>query len=312
MTVRQTPHLPPLGLYLHIPFCERKCPYCDFNTYAGLHALHQDTVDALCREMEQRAADAAGRTVVSIFIGGGTPTLLTPAQLEQLLKAIQMNFEVASTAEISCEANPGAVDRERFMALRMLGVNRLSMGVQSFQPEELKFLGRIHDVADVYVAFDAARAVGFDNINLDFIFGLPRQPLVAWSSTPDSALALAPEHLSLYSLIVEPDTPLEHWVHTGQVEVPDEDNAADHYELAMERLAAGGYWQYEVSTGRSAPPANSRRCNPCMLVGTICSIGAMKTIWGLALARTAISARSPQMAAFQNSAGPIGSQLPVM
>lgn len=247
MTVRHSPRLPPLGLYLHIPFCERKCPYCDFNTYAGLHALHQDMVDALCREMEQRSADAAGRTVVSIFIGGGTPTVLTPAQLEQLLTAIRTYFQVASAAEISCEANPGAVDRERFVALRRLGVNRLSMGVQSFQPEELKFLGRIHDVADVYAAFDAARDAGFDNINLDFIFGLPQQPLTAWSSTLDKALALAPEHLSLYSLIVEPNTPLEHWVHTGQVEAPDDDNAADHYELAMVRLAAGGYWQYEVS-----------------------------------------------------------------
>jgi oxygen-independent coproporphyrinogen-3 oxidase len=139
------------------------------------------------------------------------------------------------------------VDRPKFALLRELGVNRLSLGVQSFQPQELAFLGRIHDVEDVFRAFDAARSAGFDNINLDFMFGLPRQSPDAWNDTLTQALALAPEHLSLYSLIVEPNTPLYHWVATGQVDAPDDDHAAGLYETAMTRLAAAGYVHYEVS-----------------------------------------------------------------
>jgi oxygen-independent coproporphyrinogen-3 oxidase len=152
--------LPALGLYVHIPFCERKCPYCDFNTYAGLQASFQDLVDALCGEMARWRAPLAGRTMATIFVGGGTPTVLTAAQLEQIFGAIHANFHVTAAAEITCEANPGTVDRDKFRVLRRLGVNRLSMGVQSFQPDELAFLGRIHDVEDVYLAYDAARAAG--------------------------------------------------------------------------------------------------------------------------------------------------------
>jgi oxygen-independent coproporphyrinogen-3 oxidase len=175
--------------------------------------------------------------------------------LAQLFDAVHANFHLAPDCEITCEANPGTVDRARFAALRRLGVNRLSMGVQSFQPAELAFLGRIHDDADVYTAYDAARAAGFDNINLDFIFGLPQQELAAWEDTLGRALRLAPEHLSLYSLIVEPDTPLQHWVQAGKVAAPDDDLAADLYELAMHKLFAANYSQYEVSNWarRSGP-----------------------------------------------------------
>ncbi len=247
-------NLPALGLYVHIPFCERKCPYCDFNTYAGMQASFQDMVDALCAEMARWREPLTGRTVATIFVGGGTPTVLAAAQLEQLIGAVHANFHVTAGAEITCEANPGTVDREKFTALRRLGVNRLSMGVQSFQPDELAFLGRIHDVQDVYLAYASARAAGFDNINLDFIFGLPHQSLAAWDDTLTRALALAPEHLSIYSLIVEPETPLYHWVETGKVAAPDDDLAADHYERAMARLA-DGYVHYEVSnwSRRTAP-----------------------------------------------------------
>ncbi len=238
---------PALGLYVHIPFCERKCPYCDFNTYAGLQPLHQEMVDALCAEMGRWRLPLAEREVATVFIGGGTPTVLAEAQLAQLFDAMHANFRLAADCEITCEANPGTVDRAKFKALRSLGVNRLSMGVQSFQPQELGFLGRIHDVADVYRAFEAARAAGFANINLDFIFGLPHQELLAWEDTLDQALGLSPEHLSLYSLIVEQNTPLHHWVEVGQVDAPDDDLAADLYELAMDKLAAKGYVQYEVS-----------------------------------------------------------------
>ena len=238
--------LPALGLYVHIPFCERKCPYCDFNTYAGLQASFQSTVDALCAELARWRQPLAARTVATIFVGGGTPTVLTAAQLEQLFSAIHANFNVDAGAEVTCEANPGTVDREKFTVLRRLGVNRLSMGVQSFQPDELAFLGRIHDVQDVYLAYDAARQAGFANINLDFIFGLPQQQVAAWDDTLSKALALQPEHLSLYSLIVEPETALFHWVKSGKVAAPDDDEAATLFELAMARLAED-YSHYEVS-----------------------------------------------------------------
>ncbi len=237
----------PLGLYVHVPFCERKCPYCDFNTYAGMQPWFGQTVAALIAELATWAEPLAQRTVTSIFIGGGTPTVLDAAELAQLFGALDRHFTLAADCEITCEANPGTVDRAKFHHLRALGVNRLSMGVQSFQPDELAFLGRIHSVEDVDLAYAAARAAGFDNINLDFIFGLPHQPPARWLATLERAIALGPEHLSLYSLIVESNTPLYHWVQTGKVDAPDDDLAAEHYEAAMARLADAGYVHYEVS-----------------------------------------------------------------
>lgn len=239
--------LPRLGLYIHIPFCERKCPYCDFNTYAGLEGLFQATVEALIAEMKRWADPLAGRTISTVFVGGGTPTVLSPKQLEQLFDAVLRTFRIAEDAEITCEANPGAVDREKFAVLRSLGVNRLSMGVQSFQADELHLLGRIHSAQDARIAYEMARQAGFENINLDFIFGLPQQSSEAWTKTVKEALALEPEHLSLYSLIIEPDTPFYRWVRSGKIAAPDEDLAAEHYEIAMERLARAGYLHYEIS-----------------------------------------------------------------
>lgn len=251
----------PLGLYIHIPFCERKCPYCDFNTYAGLESQFDDLVDALCLEMEQWQEPLSDRYVNTIFIGGGTPTVLNADALAKLFSALFTQFSVEPNAEITCEANPGTVDREKFATLKSLGVNRLSMGVQSFQAEELAFLGRIHTVDDVFAAWAMARTVGFDNINLDFIFGLPEQDPATWRDTIRTALELEPDHLSLYSLIVEENTPLHHWVETGKTAMPDDDVAATHYEAAMEMLSAAGYHHYEVSNwacmrdrnGESAP-----------------------------------------------------------
>jgi oxygen-independent coproporphyrinogen-3 oxidase len=237
----------PLGLYVHVPFCERKCPYCDFNTYAGLQSWFGQTVDALCAELALWGTQFEGRPVTSVFIGGGTPTVLEADELRRLFATLHGNFVLAADCEITCEANPGTIDQAKFHLLRELGVNRLSMGVQSFQPDELAFLGRIHSVEDVDVAFAAARAAGFDNINLDFIFGLPHQPVTKWVTTLERAIALGPEHFSLYSLIVEPNTPLNHWVETGKVSAPDDDLAAEQYERAMVRLAHAGYVHYEVS-----------------------------------------------------------------
>ncbi|MEZ4582032.1 MAG: coproporphyrinogen-III oxidase family protein [Caldilineaceae bacterium] len=197
------------GLYIHIPFCQRKCPYCDFNTYAGLESLHEQTVAALCTEMAQRRAQVAGRTVETIFIGGGTPTVLTHAQLTRLMEAVHANFSVDPAAEITCEANPGTVDREKFATLRALGVNRLQSGRPEFSAEELTFLGASTTWTTSPVRLKR-RAAGFTNINLDFMFGLPGQSNARWRDT--LTRALAPTYLSLYSLIVEPNTPLYHWV----------------------------------------------------------------------------------------------------
>ncbi len=214
--------------------------------------MYQRTVDALCADMATWQPRLADRPLTSVFVGGGTPTVLSAAQHTQLMAALRRDFTVAAGCEITFEANPGTVDRAKFQHLRELGVNRLSLGVQSFQPDELRFLGRIHGVEDVYRAFAAARAAGFDNINLDFIFGLPHQTPAAWQDTLDQALALGPEHLSLYSLIVEPNTPLHHWVATGKTDAPDEDMAGELYEATIARLGAAGYVHYEVSNWAKA------------------------------------------------------------
>ncbi len=270
----------PLGLYVHIPFCEKKCPYCDFNTYAKLDNLFQSYVDALCAELEMWAGRVGGRTIHTIFVGGGTPTVLTLSQLAQIFETIHRCYRLAADCEITSEANPGTVDQAKFAGLVGLGVNRLSMGVQSFDPSELAFLGRIHSVDDVSRAYDAARSAGFANINLDFIFGLPNQSPPVWAATLEKAIALAPEHLSLYSLIVEPETPLFHWVETGRVPAPDDDLAGELYETAMDTLRGAGYIQYEVSNwvkgekildigylspsqGRPIPNTQSPVPNPC-------------------------------------------------
>lgn len=237
----------PFGLYIHIPFCEKKCPYCDFNTYARLDTLFDAYIDALCLELRYWARRLDHRPVDTIFLGGGTPTLLDARALARLFETVYEAFPLVDGCEITSEANPGTVDQEKFRVLHDLGVNRLSMGVQSFQPDELNFLGRIHSVEDVYQAFDAARRAGFANINLDFIFGLPHQTVDQWQETLAEATSLGPEHLSLYSLIVEPNTPLFQWVQSGRVDAPDDDDAGLLYELAMAHMASAGYSHYEVS-----------------------------------------------------------------
>ena len=241
------------SLYLHIPFCQRKCPYCDFNTYAGQEGRYEAFAAALTTDIVRDGLTRERPHVPTIFVGGGTPTVLAPDQLERIFSAIDEGFRLAAGAEISSEANPGAVDQSRFETLRRLGVNRLSMGVQSFDADELRFLGRIHSGREAIRAFGLARKVGFDNINLDFMFGLPEQRPQTWRRTLDQAIALGPEHLSLYSLTVEADTPLAAWVARGQISEPDPDLAADLYDIACERLARAGYHQYEISNWARGP-----------------------------------------------------------
>ncbi|HEX8981401.1 MAG TPA: radical SAM family heme chaperone HemW [Ktedonobacterales bacterium] len=241
-----------LSLYLHIPFCHAKCHYCDFNSYAGMLGLREQYVAALCEEIALAGARAAvGRPGLArcrtIFFGGGTPSLLTPDQVAQILAAAHAAFDVDPDAEVTMEANPGALEYERLDEVRRAGVNRLSMGAQSFDKGLLRWMGRIHSPEEIATALHAARAAGFDNVNLDFIFALPKQTQAIWEDTLEQAIALGPDHLSLYNLIVEEGTPLYTWVSRGKVREVDEDTAADMYEYAQRRLASAGYEQYEIS-----------------------------------------------------------------
>ncbi len=241
-----------VSLYLHIPFCHTRCHYCDFNTYAGILPLREPYVRALITEVGlagQLAQRAGGmpRRSRTIFFGGGTPSLLSVEQITRILNACRTAFAVDEEAEITLEANPGTLSKEQLAGIRAAGVNRLSMGAQSFDAELLKVLGRIHTPKEITQAVRNARAAGFTSINVDFMFGLPGQTMRHWRETLDQALALRPEHLSLYSLIIEEGTPFYTWVHEGRITPGDEDLCADMYEYADERLQAAGYVNYEIS-----------------------------------------------------------------
>lgn len=235
-----------VGLYIHVPFCRRKCPYCDFSSYAGLEALHAPYVSALTAEMAWLARRGEWQAN-TVFIGGGTPTVLPLSLLAHALAAARDDFCVPADAEITVEANPGAVDEAYLAGLRAAGANRLSLGVQSFDDEELRLLGRIHTVAEIEAAFLAARRAGFQNVSLDLIYGLPEQSLARWQASLEKALALSPEHLSLYSLTIEPDTPFAARIARGDLLSPDDDLVADMYELAEAMLDEAGYLHYEIS-----------------------------------------------------------------
>jgi len=242
-----TDHYSPVSLYLHIPFCRHRCAYCDFNTYAGQEESIPAYVEALCREITFTAKNAPEKlSLHTIFFGGGTPSLLTPLQFESILSTISNNFELANL-ETTIEANPGTVSLDDLRDLRSLGINRISFGVQSANPSELRMLEREHTYFDVINAVTWARQAGFDNLNLDLIYGLPLQTLDDWSASVELILGLNPEHLSLYALTLEHGTPFGHWSARGLMPLPDPDLAADMYEWAGETLDAAGYQQYEIS-----------------------------------------------------------------
>lgn len=232
-----------VGLYIHVPFCRAKCAYCDFNSFAGLEPLHGPYVRAVTREVAAQTP-FVWRT---IYLGGGTPTVLPLSDLAQILEAVQRGRPLASGTEVTIEANPGTVNGTKLSGLFGLGINRLSLGVQSFDDAELQLLGRIHTADEALETFQAARDAGFRNISLDLIFGLPGQSLAAWRASLQRAVDLAPEHLSLYALSVEAGTPLAAAVERGQLPSPDPDLVADMYELAEEACAAAGYTHYEIS-----------------------------------------------------------------
>lgn len=236
------------SLYFHIPFCQHRCSYCDFNTYAGLEALIPEYISALCHEVELCAQSAQERLAVhTVFFGGGTPSLVSVEGLERVITIIDRDFSIQPGAEITLEANPGTVSLGFLRDLRSLGVNRLSLGMQSAQPGELRLLERQHDLADLIQAVGWARQAGFMNLNLDLIYGIPCQTIALWEGSLRMALSLEPEHLSLYALTLENGTPLEHWISRGLVVMPDEDLSADQYEIASSMLEAAGFVQYEIS-----------------------------------------------------------------
>jgi oxygen-independent coproporphyrinogen-3 oxidase len=250
-----------VAVYVHVPFCRARCSYCDFNTYAGLETLIPAYVAAVCREIEIAGRRWDRLTAPTIYFGGGTPSILPPDLLGELLRALRLAFHVSGDVEITLEANPGTVDVERLCRMRALGVNRLSLGIQSAHDDELGLLGRIHTWDEAVETVGAAREAGFDNLSLDFIFGLPGQTMSRWRETVEAALRLRPEHLSLYALSVEEDTRLEARIAAGELPSPDEDMAAEMYELAEERLAEAGYWHYEISNWATVHP---RIPNPYM------------------------------------------------
>ena len=242
------------SIYIHIPFCSHRCAYCDFNTYAGQEDLIPAYVEALCKEFQfigsrlpSSMSGEAECKVHTIFFGGGTPSLLTPEQFEAIFQAIRSNFALTENAEITMEANPGTVSYEDLIALRRIGINRLSYGVQSANTEELRMLERAHDFFEVIEAVGAARKAGFQNLNLDLIYGLPEQSLATWQTTVKRILALHPAHISAYALTLEHGTPFGRWASRGILPLPDPDLAAEMYEWLSETLEASGFVQYEIS-----------------------------------------------------------------
>ncbi len=234
---------PPLALYVHIPWCVRKCPYCDFNSHAARDGIPEtDYLNALTRDLEQAVPQVWGREVSSIFIGGGTPSLFTAAAIDRLLVTARTLLRVSPIAEITLEANPGTFEMARFRGYRDAGVNRLSLGIQSFNPAHLKALGRIHDEREAMAAAEAALDL-FEEVNLDLMYALPGQTLHEAQRDLETAVSLAPPHLSAYHLTLEPNTPFA----SNPPELPDDDVSADMQFMAEQVLGAAGYQHYETS-----------------------------------------------------------------
>jgi oxygen-independent coproporphyrinogen-3 oxidase len=239
----------------------RKCPYCDFNSHAVRGDLQEDQyIDALLADLESDLPRVWGRPVRTVFLGGGTPSLFSPEAIERLLAGVRARVTLVPDAEVTLEANPGTVETERFRGYRAAGVNRLSIGIQSFQPEQLQKLGRIHGRDEALAAAQAARAAGFDNFNLDLMFGLPQQTLDEALADLRTALALNPTHLSLYQLTLEPNT----LFHAQPPELPDEDVLAAMQEALQAELADAGFAQYEVSAyARAGQEPKCREAQGC-------------------------------------------------
>lgn len=265
----------PAGIYVHIPFCKYVCPYCDFNVYAGQEDLIPAYVDALLAEMRlAREAHPATGEAPTLFIGGGTPSLLPAAEIARVVDGARRILNLAPDAEVTMESNPEPLDLAYLSEVRAAGINRLSLGVQSRQRAGLKVLGRAHRAYQSDEAFRAAREAGFDNISLDFIFGWPGQTVEDWREDLRTILQWNPEHVSLYSLIVEPGTPMERAVERGILQPVDDDGVADLYELAVETLGEAGWEHYEIANWARDPSLRSRHNQIYWQNGEYFGIGA--------------------------------------
>jgi oxygen-independent coproporphyrinogen III oxidase len=249
----------PIGLYLHIPYCLHKCGYCDFNSHNINKAEMESYVQALLSEMEQAAKGAKDRRIATIFFGGGTPTTLPFADLARVLEACRQHFHVDPKAEITCEANPATIPQADLAQLREAGFNRLSIGVQSFDPDELKRLERVHSVDEVYLTVKRARQAKFENLSLDLMFALPGQTVERWQDNLQKAIDLQPDHISAYNLTIEPDTVFYKQQAQGQLTMPPDDFQRELFEITIDTLTGAGYEHYEISN--YAKPGKQSRHN---------------------------------------------------
>jgi putative oxygen-independent coproporphyrinogen III oxidase len=244
---------PPLGLYIHLPWCEKKCPYCDFNSHQAESIPEDDYIAALLNDLEQDLPLIWGRSVETVFIGGGTPSLFSGDAIDRLFSGLRALLSLSASAEITLESNPGSADISHFRAYRESGVNRLSIGVQSFNDQHLQLLGRVHDSSLAKRAFEAARLAGFDNINLDLMYGLPNQTVQQAIADLQQAIDLAPEHISHYQLTIEPNT---FFHHQPPAQMPGDDLTWEQQLECQKLLSSKGYQQYEIS----AYSRNAREC----------------------------------------------------
>jgi len=268
--VRSFTELPPLSLYVHIPWCVRKCPYCDFNSHEQPDTLPEDAyVDALLNDLASEMPRIWGRTISSVFIGGGTPSLFSAHALDKLMSGVRALTALQPNHEVTMEANPGTFEQEKFHEFRQLGINRLSIGVQSFNDKHLKSLGRIHSGSEAQRAIDIARKAGFEDINIDLMFGLPEQTETEAHQDVQSALDLKPTHLSYYELTLEPNTLFAKY----PPKLPDDEPKWQVHHNGMQLLAEHGFERYEIS----AFAQTGKRCkhnNNYWLFGDYVGIGA--------------------------------------
>ncbi len=235
-----------VGLYIHIPFCAARCHYCDFFTFAGIEHLIDDFVLALCNELESISSEH-NVAIKTIFFGGGTPSILQPSHFEKVFSALHKNFTLIPDAEITVECNPGTLSPDKVKCLKSCGINRISLGVQSFNDEELKFLGRIHTSKEVIENFNLLRRENFSNISMDFIFGFPGHTLDDWNDTLSRAVALQPDHISAYNFILEEETKFYGLHENNKLKLLDEEDESELYEYTMDKLTSYGYNHYEIS-----------------------------------------------------------------
>ncbi len=235
------------SLYIHIPFCAAKCSYCSFNSYTGLERLRERYLSAVAIECSNVASRRQETPLKTVFLGGGTPSLLSVGQLQRLFATITSCFEIVAGAEVSIEANPGTISSEKLKTLRQCGINRLSIGVQSFNNKELQTIGRIHSAKEARLAIENAQAAGFHNVNIDLMYGLPEQTAKSWQQNLETALSLSVQHLSLYQLTIDAKTPLQTMLEREEVQLPHEDVIADMDAVTLSLLGRSEYEQYEIS-----------------------------------------------------------------